>query len=90
MRIKAEGDYDGIKKLVDTYGMKLNPAWRDEVQERASRIALPRRAIFASPLVEPVRDAAGKVVDARVRYTLDFPEVMLTYSRESLGYLPAK
>jgi hypothetical protein len=33
---------------------------------------------------------AGQVVDARVRYTLDFPEVMLTYSRQSLGYLPAK
>jgi dipeptidyl-peptidase-3 len=90
MRIKAEGDYDGIKKLVDSYGLKLNPVWRDQVQERASRIGLPRRAIFASPLLEPVHDTAGKVVDARVRYTLDFPEVMLTYSRESLGYLPAK
>ena len=90
MRIKAEGDYSAMKKLVDTYGLKLNPAWRDQVQQRAARIGLSKRAAFISPLVEPVRDAAGKTVDARIRHTQDFAEVMLTYSRKSLGYLPAK
>jgi dipeptidyl-peptidase III len=90
MRIKAEGDFDAIKKLIGTYGVKLNPAWRDQVVERARRIGLPTRAAFISPLVEPVRDAAGKIVDARVHHTQDFAEVMLTYSRKSLGYLPAK
>ncbi len=34
--------------------------------------------------------SAGKVVDARVRHTQDFAAVMLTYSRKSLGYLPAE
>ena len=90
MRIKAEGDYGAMKKLMDTYGVKLNPAWRDQVQERARRIGLPKRGAFLSPLIEPVRDATGKVMDARVRHTLDLAEVMLTYSRKSLGYLPAK
>ncbi len=90
MRIKAEGDFDAIKKLIGTYGVKLNPAWRDQAVERARRIGLPTRAAFISPLVEPVRDATGKIVDARVRHTQDFAEVMLTYSRKSLGYLPAK
>ncbi len=90
MRIKAEGDYNAMKKLMDTYGVKLNPAWRDQVVERARRISLPTRAAFISPLVESVRDPAGKIVDARVRHTQDFTEVMLDYSRKSLGYLPAK
>jgi len=90
MRIKAEGDYDAMKKLMDTYGVKLNPAWRDQVVQRARRISLPTRAAFISPLVEPIRDATGKAVDARIRHTQDFAEVMLTYSRKSLGYLPAK
>lgn len=90
MRIKAEGDFDAIKELIGTYGVKLNPAWRDQVVERARRIGLPTRAAFISPLVEPVRDATGKIVDACVRHTQDFAEVMLTYSRKSLGYLPAK
>jgi dipeptidyl-peptidase-3 len=90
MRIKAEGDYDGMKKLMDTYGVKLNTQWRDDVQRRASAIHLPKRAAFISPLLEPVRDAAGKTTDARIRYTHDFAEVMLTFSRKSLGYLPPK
>ncbi len=90
MRIKAEGDYDAIKKLMDTYGVKLNPAWRDHVQERAARVGLPKKAAFISPLVEPVRDAAGKIIDARVEHTQDLAAVMLSYSRKSLGYLPTK
>jgi len=90
MRIKAEGDYDAIRNLVGTYGVKLNTEWRDQVQERATRIGLPTRGAFLSPIVEPVRDASGKLADARLRYTLDLGEVMLDYSRKSLGYLPAK
>ena len=31
MRIKAEGDYDAIKALVDQYGVHFDPALRDEV-----------------------------------------------------------
>ncbi len=42
-----------------------------------------------SPLLEPVPDASGRVVDARIRYTLDFSEVILTYMRASLDYLLA-
>ena len=90
MRIKGEGDYKGIKKLMDTYGVKLNTGWRDQVIERAKRIGLPTRAAFISPLVEPVKDAAGKIVDARIRHTQDFAAVMLIYSRKSLGYLSAE
>ena len=89
MRIKAEGDYAAIQKLVGTYGVKLNTAWRDQVQERASRIGLPTRGAFISPLIEPVTGADGKLADARLRYTLDLSEVMLAYSRQSLGYLPS-
>jgi dipeptidyl-peptidase III len=90
MRIKAEGDYEAIRKLVGRYGVKLNPEWRDQVQQRGARIGLPTRGAFLSPLIEPVRDAGGKIVDAKLRYTLDLAEVMLEYSRKSLGYLPAK
>ena len=87
MRIKAEGDYNAIRNLVSTYGVKLNPVWRDQVQERAKRINLPTRGAFLSPIIEPVRDSSGKLVDARLRYTFDLAEVMLDYSRKSLGYL---
>jgi dipeptidyl-peptidase-3 len=87
MRIKAEGDYGAIQNLVGDYGVKLNTQWRDQVQERAKRIGLPTRGAFLSPIIEPIRDSGGKLVDARLRYTLDLAEVMLDYSRKSLGYL---
>jgi dipeptidyl-peptidase-3 len=90
MRIKAEGDYDAIRNLVGTYGVKLNIQWRDEVQERAKRIGLPTRGAFLSPIVEPLRDSSGTLTDARLRYTHDLAEVMLDYSRKSLGYLPSQ
>jgi len=86
MRIKAEGDYDAIRNLVSTYGVKLNTEWRDQVQLRATAIGLPTRGAFISPILEPVRDAQGQIVDARVRYTQDLAEVMLNYSRKSLDY----
>jgi dipeptidyl-peptidase-3 len=90
MRIKAEGDYAGIQSLVNTYGANLDPGWRDEVVRRARDINLPTRGAFLSPIIEPIRDAAHHVVDAKIRYPADLADVMLTYSRESLGYLPAQ
>jgi len=87
MRIKAEGDYAAIQNLVNTYGIKFNTQWRDQVVARGTRIGLPTRGAFVSPEIEPIRDAQGKIVDARLRYSLDLAESMLTYSRKSLGYL---
>jgi dipeptidyl-peptidase III len=41
MRIKAEGDYDAIKALVDKYGVHFDPALRDEVVARYKKLDLP-------------------------------------------------
>jgi dipeptidyl-peptidase-3 len=41
MRIKAEGDYDAIKALVDKYGVHFDPALRDEVLARFAKLNLP-------------------------------------------------
>src|SRR5215471_5891634 len=41
MRIKAEGDYDAIKKLVDTYGVHFDPTLRDQVVARYKSLNLP-------------------------------------------------
>ena len=41
MRIKAEGDYDAIKKLVDTYGVRFDPKLRDQVVARYKTLNLP-------------------------------------------------
>jgi dipeptidyl-peptidase-3 len=41
MRIKAEGDYDAIKTLVDKYGVHFDPKLRDQVLERFKKLDLP-------------------------------------------------
>jgi dipeptidyl-peptidase-3 len=41
MRIKAEGDYDAIKALVEKYGVHFDPALRDEVMARYQKLNLP-------------------------------------------------
>ena len=41
MRIKAEGDYDAIKALVDKYAVHFDPALRDQVLERYKKLNLP-------------------------------------------------
>jgi dipeptidyl-peptidase III len=41
MRIKAEGDYDAIKALVDQYGVHIDPALRDQVISRYQKLDIP-------------------------------------------------
>ena len=41
MRIKAEGDYDAIKTLVEKYGVHFDPAVRDEAMARYQKLNLP-------------------------------------------------
>ena len=41
MRIKAEGDYDAIKKLVDEYAVRFDPKLRDQVVERYKKLNVP-------------------------------------------------
>jgi dipeptidyl-peptidase-3 len=41
MRIKAEGDYDAIKALVDKYGVHFDPSLRDQVVARYAALNLP-------------------------------------------------
>ncbi len=41
MRIKAEGDYDAIKALVEKYGVRFDPALRDQILARYKKLNLP-------------------------------------------------
>ena len=41
MRIKAEGDYDAIKRLVDAFGVRFDPKLRDQVVARYKGLNLP-------------------------------------------------
>lgn len=80
MRIKAEGDYKAIKNLVDTYGVKINTQWRDQVVKRAKSIGLPNYTALVMPKLVPVEDANGNIIDVNVTYPKDFMKQQLEFS----------
>ena len=41
MRIKGEGDYAAIKALVDQYGVHFDPATRDQIVARYTKLGIP-------------------------------------------------
>jgi dipeptidyl-peptidase-3 len=79
-RIKAEGDYDAARALVETYGVHFDPALRDEVVARVDRLALPSYTGFVMPRLTPVLDDAGAIADVEISYPLDLTAQMLEYS----------
>jgi dipeptidyl-peptidase-3 len=80
MRIKAEGDYQEAKKLVERYGIKINTRWRDQVLRRAEAIDLPDHYAFVMPELELVKDKSGKTADVKINYPQDFTKQQLRYS----------
>lgn len=83
MRIKATGDYDGIKKLIDTYGLHFDPAVRDDVIARYKKIDTPiyLSGVFAD--LAPIKDKSGKVTDVAISYPRDFLAQQLAWAREN-------
>ena len=74
MRIKAEGDYDAIKNLIDTYGTHFDPALRDEVMTRYKRLNLP--SYFAGINADlTLRDS-----HVTISYPRDYVKQQLSYS----------
>jgi dipeptidyl-peptidase-3 len=79
MRIKAEGDYDAIKALVDKYGVRFDPKLRDQVVARYARLNIPAYWCGINSELSPTFDAAGKVTAVKIAYPRD-------YVRQQLGY----
>ena len=80
MRVKAEGDLQGAKALIDTYGLKFDTALRDEVLERIKHLDVASYSGFVMPEYEPVTDASGAITDVKVSYPQDLTKQMLAYS----------
>jgi dipeptidyl-peptidase-3 len=73
MRIKAEGDYDAIKALVDLYGVHFDPKLRDQIVSRYAKLNIPAYWTGINPQLTL---QAGKV-------TMTYPR---DYARQQLEY----
>lgn len=81
-RIKSEGDLEGARYLVETYGVKIDPVLHKEVLERYEQLHLAPYKGFVNPVYEPVMDADGEITDVHISYSEGYAEQMLRYSKE--------
>ncbi|MEO8592748.1 MAG: peptidase M49 [Candidatus Solibacter sp.] len=80
MRIKAEGDYDAIKALVDQYGVHFDPKLRDQVMARYTGLDVPTYWCGINSELTARFDAAGKVTDVAIGYPRDYVKQQLGYA----------
>ena len=81
-RIKSEGDYEAARRLVEDYGVQVDPKLHAEVLQRYERLHLAPYKGFINPVYTLQTDAEGNVTDVQVTYTEGYAEQMLRYSRE--------
>lgn len=81
-RIKSEGDFEGARNLVETYGVRIDPVLHKEILERYERLHLAPYKGFVNPRYEPVLNEDGEITDVLVSYSEGYAEQMLRYSKE--------
>jgi dipeptidyl-peptidase-3 len=79
MRIKAEGDYNAIKAVIDKYGVHFDPALRDRIVARYQKLNLPTYWAGINPVLEAKFGSNGRVSAVNICYPRD-------YVKEQLGY----
>jgi putative dipeptidyl-peptidase III len=81
-RIKSEGDFESARKLVERYAIQLDSNIHEEVLCRYNRLNIAPYKGFVNPVLKPVHNGKGDVVDIIVDYSETYTEQMLRYSRE--------
>jgi len=75
-RIKSEGDYEAGKSLIETYGVKVDPALHEEVLARAEPYNIAPYKGFVEPRVVAVEEN-GEIVDVVIEQPEGFVHRML-------------
>ena len=81
-RIKSTGDYEGARRLVEGYGVKVDPTLHAEVLARYKKLNLAPYKGFINPKYELVTDEKGNITDVTVSYDEGYAEQMLRYSKD--------
>ncbi len=85
-RIKSEGDFAAARRLVEDYGVKVDPALHAEVLERYGKLNLAPYKGFINPRLSLVYGENGSITDVAVDYTESYDGQMRRYSRQ-YGFL---
>ncbi|MEO6583935.1 MAG: hypothetical protein ABIO05_06400 [Ferruginibacter sp.] len=87
-RIKSEGDYQAGKNLVETYGVKVDPALHKEILERYAKLQVKPYRGFIQPRLVAVKNGED-ITDVTVEYPTSFFAQMLEYAK-LYSFLPVK
>ena len=88
-RIKSEGDYQAAEDLVEGYGVKVDQVIHAEVLERNAQFKSAPYSGFVNPVLEPVTDAEGEILDVIMKQPETFEAQMLDYAAR-FGFLGAE
>lgn len=86
-RIKSEGDFEAGKNLIENYGVKIDQKLHTEVLDRYSKLNLAPYTGFVNPVLTPVLDTKGKIIDVTVGYVEDYLGQMMEYGKK-YAFLP--
>jgi len=86
-RVKSEGDYNGGKNLVETYGVKVDPVLHKEILARFKKLNIKPYKGFIQPKLVPVMDPTGSITEVKVEYPDNFFKQSMEYGKQ-YGYLP--
>ena len=81
-RIKSTGNFEAGKKLIETYGVKVDPTLHQEILARYKSLNIAPYKGFVNPIYEPVVDASGNVIDVKISYNEKYEDQMMRYSKE--------
>ncbi len=85
-RIKSEGDFAAGQKLVETYGVKVDPVLHREVLERYAKLHIKPYKGFIQPRLVPVMKG-NEITDVKVEYPTSFFSQMMEYGKD-YDFLP--
>ncbi len=85
-RITSEGDFNAAKKLIETYGVKVDSDLVKEVRERYAKLNISAYKGFINPILKPVYKN-GEISDIIIEYPDDFTNEMLYYAK-NYSFLP--
>ena len=80
MRMKAEGDYPGLKALIDKYGVHFDPALRDQVMARYAKLDIPAYWCGINADLTAKFDSGGKIASVAISYPRDYVKQQLGYA----------
>ena len=70
------------RALVEKYAIKLNPVLHAEILRRYESLNIAPYKGFINPVLTPVYNDLGEVIDVVVDYSESYTEQMLRYSRD--------